>query len=357
MNILHVVNSFDLSGRSRCIGDLCRALGPLGFRSAVVSLSGAAGYAAPPLECLRLRRRPGFDPLLAWRLRRAARAWGAQALHSHGRGAVLYAALAGWGGGPPLVHTVHRSDGDPLPGGPWTRRWLAGRIRRATAVSQAAAEAFCRANRWPAERLLTIYNGIDLARFADRVPRAAAAEGPVIGAVMNLSRDKDFRTLLEAFALVLQTAPAARLIVVGGGPAEGEVRALAAGLGLAERVRLLGFRRDVPELLATFDALAHATKTEGLGLAILEAMAVGVPVVASRVGGIPELVRDGETGLLVNPGDPAALAEALRRLIAPSGEAQRLAGAAARAVREKFSLERTAAAYAALYRELGAGGA
>jgi len=352
--ILHVVRSFDLSGRSRMIGQLCDRLAAQGFRSAVAVLSDAAGYSPAGLDIVRMEGRQGLDLRTGARLRRLARERGCDIIHSHGRGAALYAALAaGWLGRRPLVHTVHRSDGDRLPGNAPVRRWLASRIGCAVAVSDAARRAFVGVNGFPAARTATIYNGVDAAAFGQR---AQAEEGdPVIGAVANLSPDKDTETLLRAFLIVLRRQPRATLRIAGDGPAAGDARALCASLGLADRVTFLGFRNDVPQLLPQFSVLAHATRTEGLGMALLEAMAAGVPVVASRVGGIPEIVEDGVTGVLVAPGDPAALAEAVAGLLGDRARRLRLAQAGRARVRAEFSVERMCGKYADVYRRLLSG--
>ena len=151
--------------------------------------------------------------------------------------------------------------------------------------------------------------GIDLERFAAARP-ALERNGsrPLVGNVARLAPQKDHRTLIEAARLV----PEADFVVVGDGELRGEHERLAAGLP----VRFLGTRDDVPELLASFDVFAFPSRFEGLCLAVIEAQAAGVPVVATPVGGIRETVVDGETGLLVPTRDPGALAAAVRRLLA-----------------------------------------
>jgi glycosyltransferase involved in cell wall biosynthesis len=170
--------------------------------------------------------------------------------------------------------------------------------------------------------------------------------------VANLSPDKDTATLLQAFRLLLQKKPQAELWIVGDGPAGAAARTLSAALGLAQHVRFLGFRNDVPQLLPQFSVFVHSTRTEGLGIAILEAMAAGVPVAASRVGGIPEIVEDGVTGVLVQPGEAGALAAAVLGLLDNAPRAAELVRQARTRVNERFTVERMCEAYAALYRRL-----
>jgi glycosyltransferase involved in cell wall biosynthesis len=172
--------------------------------------------------------------------------------------------------------------------------------------------------------------GIELDRFADARP-ALAQDRPIVGNVARLAPQKDHRTLVEAARLV----PEADFVVVG----DGELRAELEGAAGAN-VRLLGERDDVPELLASFDVFAFPSLFEGLCLAVIEAQAAGVPVVATPVGGIRETVVDGETGLLVPTRDPRALAAGIRRLLDDRSAAEAMAAEARRRVHERFSTER-----------------
>ena len=183
--------------------------------------------------------------------------------------------------------------------------------------------------------------GIDLDRFEGARP-ALEPDGPRVGNVARLAPQKDHRTLIEAARLV----PEAEFVIVGDGELRGELERLAAGA----RVRFMGAREDVPELLASFDVFAFPSRFEGLCLAVIEAQAASVPVVATPVGGIRETVVDGETGLLVPTGDPATLAAAIRRLLEDRSAAEKMAAEARRRVRERFSLERMVEATLRLYR-------
>jgi glycosyltransferase involved in cell wall biosynthesis len=182
--------------------------------------------------------------------------------------------------------------------------------------------------------------GIDLDRFDGARP-ALPPDGPRVGNVARLAPQKDHRTLIEAARLV----PEAELVIVGSGELREELERAAEGV----RVRFLGARDDVPELLASFDVFAFPSRFEGLCLAVIEAQAAGVPVVATPVGGIRETVVDGETGLLVPPGDPAALAVGIRRLIEDRPAAEAMAAEARRRVRKRYSVERMVAETLRLY--------
>jgi glycosyltransferase involved in cell wall biosynthesis len=348
MNILHIVQSFHRTGRSRMIGDLIRGLEPLGVGSAAVSLTDADTALQSDLDLTCFRRADGFDIGVTMKLIRHARRRGAHVLHTHGRGAVPYAALARafW---PSLrwVHTVHRSDGDAVAAKPMLRRLLLRGVDTVVGVSEAALNEFARCNGSRIRRRKVIHNGIDLARFT--APRKVNALSPLIGMVASASGDKDHETLLQAFAEILKALPAARLAIAGEGPRAVELVRRAGALGVTKSVEFMGFRENVPDLLATFDVFVLASRTEGLGIAILEAMAAGVPVVASAVGGIPEIVRDGATGQLFPAGDVAGLRDAVLKALREREWSARLAAAAAAMVRERFSNQRMCEQYREVY--------
>ena len=169
--------------------------------------------------------------------------------------------------------------------------------------------------------------GIDLERFAG-LARGGHGERPRVGTVGRLAAQKGHRTLIEAARLL----PQADFVIVGDGELRAELERMA-----GSNVQLTGAREDVPELLASFDVYAQPSLYEGLCLAVIEAQAAGVPVVATPVGGMRETVVDGETGLLVPPEDPEGLAGAILRLLEDSALAKRLTAEASRRVRQRYS--------------------
>jgi glycosyltransferase involved in cell wall biosynthesis len=198
-----------------------------------------------------------------------------------------------------------------------------------------------------------IPNGVDTTRFA-------AEPAPVPGRVVMVGRlaaPKRHDLALHALARLSNRNSDAMLQVVGGGPRREKIVALADELGLPDRVRLLGARDDVPELLSRAACLVLVSDYEGCPLSVIEAMAAGVPVIASRVGGLTELVDHGVTGLLVPHDDPDALAAAVGELLADPERARRLGRAGRERARELYSIERMVAATVALYDEIGAGSA
>jgi len=204
-----------------------------------------------------------------------------------------------------------------------------------------------------------VANGVDVAAIDAARPGKAVRrelglpEGvPVIGLVGRLDHwGKGHRELFTAMARLRERHPVHALIV-GSGRREAEVQELAASLGLAGAVHFLGLRRDVPDLLSAMDILVLPSHTEGFGLALVEAMAAGLPVIATSVGALPEVVTEGENGLLIPPRDAGALAGALERLLSDPALAQRLGANARTHVREHFSLDRLGQEINKIYGEL-----
>jgi glycosyltransferase involved in cell wall biosynthesis len=227
-------------------------------------------------------------------------------------------------------------------------RYALRRADHITATGLRLAEAAARYA--PAGKPVTVVPyGVDLREFRPR-PREERPE-VVVGAVARLSKEKGLHYLLEAFAIVAGRHPQARLVLAGEGPERQRLERLAARLGLGERVRFLGEvpHEQVPEVLQGLDILAMPSTYEGFGVAALEAEAMEVPVVASRIHGIPDVVVDGETGLLVPSRDRQALAAAVERL-ATDGDLRRRLGQAGRAfVAEHYSWEENTAQMEALY--------
>ena len=263
---------------------------------------------------------------------------------------------------PPGVATIHNPHAGLAPGDPWARRWAAavpGRVAEVHCVSEDSRRHQLALGVPPAAARL-VRNGVDLARSgagdgpAARRAIGLGADAPLVVMVARLEPGKRPLDALEAFARAAAERPDAALAFVGVGPLESRLRARAAELGLAERVHLLGFRDDVADWLAAATAYVLPTESEGLSLALLEAMAAGCAIVSTRCAGVTELLADGTTACLTPVGDVAAQAGALRRLLADPALRRRL-GAAAREAAAAYSVERTVDEQLASYeRVLGA---
>jgi glycosyltransferase involved in cell wall biosynthesis len=186
-------------------------------------------------------------------------------------------------------------------------------------------------------------------RQATRAALGFDADDVVCLTVANLRREKGYDDLLDAARIVLDRCPRARFLAAGQGPLEAELAARHAELRLGDRFRFLGYRTDVPTLLAAADLFVLASHHEGLPVALMEALASGLPVVATAVGGVPEAVHDGVEGVLVPAGQPDTLADAVLALVADPGSRARM-GRAARARAEDYDVSRAAARIEEVYR-------
>jgi len=234
-----------------------------------------------------------------------------------------------------LLHTEHNTWGRYHPATRWVNALTIGRNRRVWAVSDEVARSIAVPFSWSPTPVEVMLHGVDLetvrrgpvAQEAARL-RLGVDDGTFLfGTVGNLAVKKDQGTMLRAFGIVRGSLPHARLAVVGTGPQERELRSLAEELGIEDDVIFLGMRDDVPELLPGFDVFVLSSRHEGLSIALVEALAAGVPIVATRVGGIPELIIHGQYGLLVPPADPRALASGMTWLARDERARDRLAAA------------------------------
>jgi len=231
-----------------------------------------------------------------------------QIVHTHNTYAHFYGTIAAKLAGVPTVINTQHGRGC---GSHWKQRahfFLANRMtRRVLAVSEDSARICRQQDLCSRNKIEPLWNGIDLSRFSYHGP----ARKPHAISVARLSPEKDFPTLLHAVRQVVDRIPEFRLTIVGDGNERQRLEELTSQLQLTEQVTFLGERSDVPDLLREAGLFVSATSTEGISLTLLEAMAVGLPIITTRVGGNPEVVDDGVTGHLVPPADPTSLAEAI----------------------------------------------
>jgi glycosyltransferase involved in cell wall biosynthesis len=287
-------------------------------------------------------------------------------VHTHTAKAGFLGRLAArLAGVPVIVHTFH---GHVLHGyyGPMKNqllRRMESLLARITdgliAVSDRVKQDLVAYGVAPAEHIRVVPLGLELDGFLNAVAMAGTFRRGLglhggerlVGIVGRLFPIKNHRLFLEAAALVAQQEPGVRFIVVGDGVLRPELERRAGDLGIAGRVVFTGWRRDLPPIYADFDVLAVTSHNEGTPLSAIEAMAAGCPVVATRVGGLPDLIRDGETGCLVPPGDAQALAKSLLHLLRDRETARRLGQTAQTVVRERFAAQRLVGDMERLYLE------
>ena len=315
-------------GGAVVVPDLVREIRPASDLAAVARLSALFSDRAPQVVHAHTYK-AGVLSCLAARLARVP----AVIFTPHGHIFARGAAIPGVPGGGPALAALR-----------WITRGAQACAHRVTALSEADLAGQLELRLSAPSKYEVVRNGIDVDRFDRPAP---SHPGFVIGAVGRFTSEKGHRTLIDAFARVSRVLSDSRLVLVGYGELEEDLRRRAEGLPIT-----FAGERDSAELLPTFDLFVQPSLYESQGIAILEAMAAGRPVVASDVGGVRDAVRDGETGLLVPPSDPEALAAAILRLARDSALAARLASAARALVRAEFSVDRMVASYGRLYNRL-----
>ena len=218
-------------------------------------------------------------------------------------------------------------------------------VDRIIAISQRVKQVLM-ASGLPEEKIDVVYSGVDTKRFqnvkADYLVSelALAREKLIIGNIAALTWDKDHKTLMAAARVVVDEFPQVIFLIAGEGPLRREIEISIKKLNLQEKVKLLGFRQDIPEVLSILDLFVLSSSWEGLGTSLLDAFASRVPVICTNVGGVPEIVKDGVNGILVPPGNPGALARAIIFLLKNRDLARRMAEEAFQLVNKKFSIEK-----------------
>ncbi len=362
LRICHVIFRLGTGGLENGLVNLINRMDPARFVHQIVCVDRAADFAgrlAGPVEIIELRKRPGFEAafyLRAWRCLRRLRPDVVHTRNTAGLDCILPARLAGVRA---VVHGEHgRTADDPEGRNPrhnLLRRLNAPWVRRFTTVSVDLADWLTATVGIPARKVEVLMNGVDTDRFRPGpVDRAAllpgvSPEAVVVGTVGRLDPVKGH---LDLVAAAPRLDPAVHVVIVGGGPEHDRLAAAIESSGVADRVHLLGERSDIPELLRAFDLFCLPSLAEGISNTLLEAMATGLPVVATRVGGNPELVVDGETGMLVPPADPATLAAALGRLATDSSLRVPLGTAARCRAVGAFSVEEMTRRYDKCYTEV-----
>jgi glycosyltransferase involved in cell wall biosynthesis len=362
LRVVQVTHDLGIGGLPRVVTTLCKSLDKDRFAVSVLCLNdegplaGELEESSVPVSIL-----PGSpdkpDYLAFLKVARFLRQARVELVHTHNTQPFLDAGLATLlARTPTLVHTDHGRDFPDKRRYMIAERVLSRFAYRVVGVSDDTSRKLVRYEKIDPRKIATIHNGIE-----DESVGAAANDGakkaeigipreaPVVGVGARLIELKGLEYLLQAMPTVLQRIPDAKLVIAGYGPLEGRLRGLARDLGVGSATHILGPRRDMAQLLRAFDVYALPSVSEGLPLILLEAMAAGCPIVATRVGGVPEAVRDGKNGLLVAPRRADELADALIQVLTDQQKRQRFSRESRRIFESGFTARIMARRYEALY--------
>ena len=359
--VVHVTQSLGWGGLERVVYDLATRVDPERYRAAVISLSDELGRAeqfAAAGVTVAVESQRGLDAALPFRLARRFRAMNADLVVAHNFGRFFYAGPAARLAGVPAMYSEH-SNTRPDERALWLAQPRLTRLAAAVvAVSETVRGQMIAGQGLPPERIKVVPNGIDLSPYRQdsdarqaRLALGLPADARVIGHVGRLVPVKHQALLLAAFARLAPEDPKAHLVLAGDGPLRDDLAADASRRGISSRVHLLGRRDDIPEVLAAMDVFCLCSHSEGLPLAIVEAMAAGLPVVATETAG-RDLVLHGKTGFLTPAGDAAALASRLAAVLTDEPGRRGMGEAGRLLARERYSVEVMAAAYADVFDRL-----
>jgi glycosyltransferase involved in cell wall biosynthesis len=364
--ILHCIETGGPGGAETVMADIAANLDPGRFESiAVVPYDGWLKQILDRrgVRSVVMSSSPGFDIAMIWRLASLCRQEKIDLIHSHLPDENFYCCFAGLASRRKVISTYHgflsmRTARERI-----KVRAVARLATAVVAVSKYLAESLEGAG-FPKRKLSWIHNGIDVERFrsANRgylhKELSLPAESRLVGMIANQRTAKSYDTFVRAAARVGEQYPAAHFVSVGATePSINQhILELVNQFGIADRFHALGFRSDIPEILGSLSAFVLSSASEGFSIATIEAMASGRPVVVTRCGGPEELVKDEETGLLVPPNDPAAMGDAIGRILAADNLAERLGRNAAAETRSRFSIAAMVESYERLYEQCIGGG-
>ena len=372
MRVVHIIKVTRISGAERHLLLLLAGLIQRGVDARLVILVerdqpmddmlAEAQDDAIPITRLFIRR--DYDLALLWKLRALLRNQKPDLVHTHLIHADLFGYFAARAAG--IRHVVSsRHNDDQFRYRPrWRKlhrrlwRWTSGGIAISESIRRFAIEV----EGAPAEKITVVHYGIDFAWPSDdaiasarqtlRAELGLDSDALLLGMVCRLVEQKGIPYALEAMRRIRVQFPQAHLVIAGDGEKADELRRLASALGMADRVHWLGWRSDAADLMAAFDLLLAPSLWEGFGLVLLEAMARRVPVIASHVGAIPEVIVHGESGILIEPRDVAALAQAMARLLDDRALRKYMGLLGAARLEERFSIERMVEGTIAVYQRI-----
>ena len=357
MRVLHVEGGEHLYGGALQLLYLLEGLAARGIDNQLACRQGCElGVRAEPFARVHGMPMHGdLDLLMVGRLYRLIRRLGPDLVHLHSRiGADLMGGIAARLAGLPVLHTRRVDNPEP--------RWLVAlkyRLHDRVIAISAGIERVLLAEGLPPAKLRLVRSAVPAERYAQPCRARLISErldlpddALLVGVVAQLIERKGHALLLEVLPALLAEQPRLQVVFFGQGPLAAALEQRIDAAGLRGRVHLAGFRDDLPELLPCLALLVHPALMEGLGVSLLQAAAAGVPIIASRVGGIPETIDDGVTGILTPPGDGPALGQAIRALLADPSRRERLGRAGAERVRSEFGVDAMVEGNLRVYREL-----
>ncbi len=362
--IAFCITELDAGGAERILTQLVLGLDRTEWEPQVWSLGPAGPYAGVltdagiPVHCLDAVH--AWDaPRIVWRLRRDWRNFQPVILQTFLFHANILGRFAGWSAGVPHIVSGIRVADRRSRFFSRVDRWTNGLVERNVCVSRGVADYCEKECGFSPAKTVVIPNGVDARPFLQAEPfnwqqLGLPHDAKVLLTIGRLEEQKGIDDLLTAFAIVAPKFPSAHLALVGDGPDHTKLKACSVSLALAHRVWFLGRRTDVPQLLAGADLFVLASRWEGMPNVVLEAMAAGLPVVATRVEGTSELLAEGQTGWLVPAKDPQALAHRIVSVMKFPDTALAVGLAAQKSVKSQFTTEAMVARYVALYRQLAA---
>ena len=361
--VMHLIWSLDLGGAEQVVMNLVSGLDRHFFEPVVCCLNDKGRYAfqveQEGIRVIAMQKQPKFDPLLIPRLVRLIKREKIDLVHTHLFTSNLWGRIAALLAGVPVISTEHGMD-------VWRKRfhwtldtWLARINRRVIFVSEGVKRFYSDRNPSINGKGRVLYNGIDVARF--KKPKGTGlllknwgiqGSPRVIGTVGRLVPEKSQVDFIEAIQVLREEGEEVIGLLIGEGELEANLRKRVREASLENQMIFAGFRKDIADLYSVMDVFVICSTREGFPVTVLEAMAAGVPIVATQVGGILESIRDNEEGLLVPPGDSMALAQAIARILKDPGLRERLVQNAKARVEKEFSLGKMVRNHEALYQEV-----
>ena len=363
IQLLHITYDMNIGGTEQVIRNLIEGLDPAVYQSSVLCIDGQVGPWGKDLEAKGvkhycLQRQPGFDVALIQQVRKIIRDNHFDILHCHQYTPYTYGWFAGLMSSPKIIFTEHGRFYPDVSS--WKRKIINPVLEKATAaitsISAATKQALIEFENFSSKRIEVIYNGIADASQgvsqAMRQPLGLGEEHLVFGTISRLDPIKNHKMMLNAFAEVLKTHNHCRMLIVGDGPIRAELEAQVAQLGLGEYTIFTGFQPQPKDYLATMDVFLLPSFSEGTSMTLLEAMSFAKPSIATAVGGTPEILTHGESGLLTANDDQQALVAAMIELAGDSEKRNALGAGARHAYDSRFTIANMVDEFQRLYQRL-----